>query len=233
MGGGWAPEEREPEIRLYFPDTAFWAPDLITDENGKVVAKFKLPDEITSVRLTARAVTSETTVGEAVGWIEIKKDFFVKLKTPQFFISEDTARICAEIYNYTDLPRQVKLKLEGEGFQLVSNKEIVVDVPNDGVPRRAYWIVKIISGKSATFTVIAHAGGFTNAMQLTIPVKVLGKEFVETATVALKREEKLAITLPQEAQKETASLEVVLRPTKSNLYYILDTLRYLTEYPHG
>ncbi len=236
--------EGEPEIRLYFPNTAFWAPDLVTGEDGTATARFKLPDTITSVRLTARAVTKNTEVGEAVTWIEVKKDFFVKLKTPKFFVSGDTATIHADIYNYTDAPREVALRLTGEGFSLVSDRELTQEVPNNGTPKSARWTVKITSKKEVSFTVAARGGGGTatsdksacgtsDAMMLTIPVKVLGTELLQCESCKLKHGEKLTISLPEVAEKDTASLEVVLRPTRSNLYYILDTLRYIIDYPYG
>ncbi len=47
----------QPKIRKAFPDTAFWAADLVTDAAGKAQAKVEFPDSLTTWRATARGVT--------------------------------------------------------------------------------------------------------------------------------------------------------------------------------
>ena len=45
----------EPTIRREFKDTAFWQPDVVTGADGKATIQFKLPDNLTTWRATARA----------------------------------------------------------------------------------------------------------------------------------------------------------------------------------
>src|SRR5260370_15319907 len=52
----------EPTIRREFKDTAFWQPDVVTGGDGKATVSFKLPDNLTTWRATARAVTADTRV---------------------------------------------------------------------------------------------------------------------------------------------------------------------------
>ena len=56
----------EPTIRKDFKDTAFWQPDVVTGADGKATVEVKLPDNLTTWRATARAVTADTRVGSAV-----------------------------------------------------------------------------------------------------------------------------------------------------------------------
>src|SRR5260370_19149437 len=56
----------EPTIRREFKDTAFWQPDVVTGADGKATVSFKLPDNLTTWRATARAVTVDTPVGSSV-----------------------------------------------------------------------------------------------------------------------------------------------------------------------
>ena len=51
--------------RRDFPDTAAWFPALRTDFNGEATVTVTLPDSLTTWRLTARATTVDTQVGEA------------------------------------------------------------------------------------------------------------------------------------------------------------------------
>ena len=53
----------EPTVRKEFKDTAFWQPDVVTGGDGKATVTFNLPDNLTTWRATARAVTADTRVG--------------------------------------------------------------------------------------------------------------------------------------------------------------------------
>ena len=53
----------QPKIRKAFPDTAFWAADLVTDAAGQAQAKVEFPDSLTTWRATARGVTPDTQGG--------------------------------------------------------------------------------------------------------------------------------------------------------------------------
>lgn len=50
-------------IRKEFKDTAFWEPSAVTGKDGRATVKFRLPDNLTTWRATARGVTSDTMVG--------------------------------------------------------------------------------------------------------------------------------------------------------------------------
>jgi len=64
-GGGGGDGGLLGNPRSEFPDTAAWFPALRTNAGGLVTVKVKLPDNLTSWRLTAKAVTLNTQVGEA------------------------------------------------------------------------------------------------------------------------------------------------------------------------
>jgi uncharacterized protein YfaS (alpha-2-macroglobulin family) len=65
-GGGGGGGEATGGPRSDFPDTAIWLPVLQTDANGVVSVTVTLPDNLTTWRLTTKAVTAqETQVGGA------------------------------------------------------------------------------------------------------------------------------------------------------------------------
>src|SRR5262249_58494957 len=75
----------EPRIRKDFKDTSFWKPDLVTDAAGKATVDVTLPDNLTTWRATARAITSDTKVGSAISRVVARKDLILRLETPRFF----------------------------------------------------------------------------------------------------------------------------------------------------
>src|SRR6185369_2907461 len=90
----------EPTIRKDFKDTAFWQPDVVTGADGKATVDVKLPDNLTTWRATARAVTADTRVGSTTDKIIARKDLIMRLETPRFVTAGDTVTISGIVHNY-------------------------------------------------------------------------------------------------------------------------------------
>jgi uncharacterized protein YfaS (alpha-2-macroglobulin family) len=55
MGGGGGDGGLLANPRFNFPDTAYWNPRIVTDEQGRAVVKVTLPDSLTRWRALVRA----------------------------------------------------------------------------------------------------------------------------------------------------------------------------------
>ncbi len=53
-----------PKLREYFPETLYWQPELVTDENGHASVDVKLADTITNWRVAVMASTMDGQVTE-------------------------------------------------------------------------------------------------------------------------------------------------------------------------
>src|SRR5262249_30669310 len=62
-----------PTIRKDFKDTAFWQPEAVTGPDGKATLSVPLPDNLTTWRATAKAVTADTKVGSSVARVISRK----------------------------------------------------------------------------------------------------------------------------------------------------------------
>jgi uncharacterized protein YfaS (alpha-2-macroglobulin family) len=87
-------------LRTEFEDTAIWLPAMETDENGFVTVTVRLPDDLTSWRLTARAVTQSTRVGEGRLNIQTQREVVVDPVLPQSLVVSDEVRLAALVHNY-------------------------------------------------------------------------------------------------------------------------------------
>ena len=87
-------------IRREFKDTAFWQADVVTGGDGKATVQFKLPDNLTTWRATARAVTADTRVGSAVQKVLSRKDVIMRLEMPRFLTEGDTVTISGVVHNF-------------------------------------------------------------------------------------------------------------------------------------
>jgi alpha-2-macroglobulin len=82
MGGGGGGD------RDVFKDAAFFG-RLSTDENGEAKFTVELPDNITSWRVYAQAITENMVAGQVEGRVIVSKDFFVSSQFPRNFLQKD------------------------------------------------------------------------------------------------------------------------------------------------
>jgi uncharacterized protein YfaS (alpha-2-macroglobulin family) len=107
-----------PSVRKNFADTAFWSPAVVTDANGDATVEVTWPDNLTEWRATTRAWTDSVQVGEASTDVSTSKDLLVRLQAPRFFVERDELVLSANVHNYTDADRKVRVVLQMEGETL-------------------------------------------------------------------------------------------------------------------
>ncbi len=72
----------QDKVRFNFKDTAYFD-TATTNKNGEIKFKFKLPDNITSYRLTVHSANQNGYVGVNTAYITVTKDFFIESPVPQ------------------------------------------------------------------------------------------------------------------------------------------------------
>ena len=109
------------EIRQNFPDTAFWQPRLSTGADGQGSVTVTLPDNLTTWRMDARAVTADTRVGQTTIDIVSTRPLLVRPQTPRFFVDGDVAELGAAVHNNTEQDLSVAVTLEAQGMDLAGD----------------------------------------------------------------------------------------------------------------
>jgi hypothetical protein len=92
---------REVLIRRNFPDTAYWNPSVVTGDDGTAKVTLKLPDNLTTWRMTARGLTADTRVGQATNDLIATKPLLVRPALPRFLTTGDKLAIQAVVQNNT------------------------------------------------------------------------------------------------------------------------------------
>jgi hypothetical protein len=211
-----------PRVRLHFPDTAFWAPELRTDARGEARVRFTLPDTITTTRLTARGVTKPGAVGHAAGRIAAELPFFVKIRCPEFAVEGDEIEVRTELFNHTKAELEATVVLEGAGAPQA------LRVPADR-PASAAWRVTARDPRGLRLVATARARGHEDAMERTIPVRRPGRERFVTVRGEGETGQAFRFSAPEGVQ----DLVVKVHPRRGSLAQLLDALRYLNAYPYG
>ena len=69
------PPEKRPACASTFPETLYWAPEVVTDEGGFVSLEIPMADSITTWRLTALASSQDGRLGFTTRGVRVFQDF--------------------------------------------------------------------------------------------------------------------------------------------------------------
>ncbi|MBO7499713.1 MAG: alpha-2-macroglobulin, partial [Bacteroidaceae bacterium] len=98
-GSGNSKEGESKQVRENLNETAFFYPQLVTDENGDVSMKFTLPESITTWRFMALATDKDVCYGTLEGEVVAKKDVMIQPNVPRFMRQGDKGLLSARIFN--------------------------------------------------------------------------------------------------------------------------------------
>lgn len=93
-------EEKTDDIQLRedLNETAFFYPQLTTDEKGQVALKFTLPESLTTWRFLGLAHTKDLCYGQIEATAVAQKDVMIQPNVPRFIREGDEATISARIF---------------------------------------------------------------------------------------------------------------------------------------
>ncbi len=115
--------EEEDEARSDFPDTAYWEASVKTGADGKSTVEIPLPDSLTTWRLSSKAVTNDTKVGQNEADVIVSLPLLVRPITPRFFTAGDNIQLGAVVNNNTSSPIEATVLLEADGVTLATEAE--------------------------------------------------------------------------------------------------------------
>ncbi|HEY3298531.1 MAG TPA: MG2 domain-containing protein, partial [Armatimonadota bacterium] len=225
-------EMRKIRVRKRFLDTAYWNPFVVTDSKGEAVVKFKMPDNLTTWRTTVRAITGDTSCGEAKNTVLARQDFMVRLETPRFLIQSDRAKIAAVVNNYTGRAQDVVVDLASKDLSLERSTQRRISV-KDGGSERVEWEVGAPKIGDAEMTVRAYAGKYGDAVQLVIPVQPHGvlRESAFVGELTEANSEKVTFDVGSDAVEGMTKMKVKIAPSLAAS--LISSLHYLATYPWG
>ena len=222
-----------PLVRKIFKDTAFWQPALVTGPDGKATAKFDLPDNLTTWRATARAVTADTKVGVAVSKVVERKDVIIRVAMPRFLTAGDTVTLSGVVHNYLKADKVTKITIEVAGAKLLDSPTQTVTIPSQG-EQRIDW--RVSAPATGDLKVLAKALTDTesDALETGIPIvpRGLKNTRADSFTVSDDDADKtITFTLPANADANSRALRVEASPSIAGTLF--GALDYLTSYPYG
>jgi hypothetical protein len=168
------------QIRKNFNETAFFFPDLRTNENGDIEFSFTMPEALTRWKFQALAYTKDLAFGYSSKEIVTQKQLMVQPNAPRFLREGDRMEFSAKIVNLTDkdLTGQAELQL----FDAATN-ESVSGWFNNMYPNQYFTVaagqseavmfpiqVPYLFDKALVWRIVARAGDVSDGEEAAMPV---------------------------------------------------------------
>ncbi|HZZ79344.1 MAG TPA: MG2 domain-containing protein, partial [Gemmataceae bacterium] len=164
-----------PPLRKNFADTAYWNANLVPNKDGIAELSFTAPDQLTTWKIHAWAMGLGTRVGEGAAEVVTKKDLIVRLQAPRFFVQKDEVVLSANVHNYLQADKKIRVSLELDGGTLSAIDPLtrMIEIVAGG-EQRVDWRVKAVREGDAIIRMKAVCDVDADAMEMRFPVFVHG-----------------------------------------------------------
>ncbi|MCC6371874.1 MAG: hypothetical protein IT236_12770, partial [Bacteroidia bacterium] len=233
--------------RKNFNETAFFFPQLSTNEKGEVVIKFTIPETLTRWKLMTLAHTKDLAFGFATKECVTQKELMVVPNTPRFLREGDALIFSGKISNLSD--KDLSGLAELRFYDAITEKEISASlfdkeqVTKDfsckkGTSTLLEWKLKVpMALQAAKYKVVAKAGTFSDGEEMVLPVLSNRLMVTESMPLPIRGKENKQFTFTKfiERNNNSSTLQdhaFTLEFTSNPAWYAVQSLPYLMEYPY-
>ncbi len=178
------------ELRENFAETAFFYPQLRTNEKGEVNIVFTLPESLTTWRFMALAHTREMKNGVIDTTVVASKDFMLQANLPRFVRVGDRTSFVAILSNLTD--KRIKGTVRMELFDPMTEKVFHTakqrfTVIGNGTATVSFSYDIPNTYKVMACRMVADGGSFSDGEQHLLPVLEKKEWMTESVAVAVNQ----------------------------------------------
>jgi uncharacterized protein YfaS (alpha-2-macroglobulin family) len=233
------------QARANLNETAFFFPQLMTNEKGEVVLTFTIPEALTRWRLMVFAHTPDLKVGYIERSVVTQKELMVTPNAPRFFREGDVMEFPVKITNMTakqlDGTAQIYF-FDALTMQPLDKEFALADA------RRAFtvkaeqsaalsWEIKIPDGVGAVlYRVVAKAGDFSDGEEAPLPILPNRMLVTETLPLNVRGNQSRTYTFDKLLHSGSSSTlrhqKLTLEMTSNPAWYAVQALPYIMEYPY-
>ncbi len=220
-----------PRLREYFPETLYWNPQIVTDNEGRATLRFPGADSITTWRMGMSAVDRGGRLGAADAPLRVFQPFFADIDLPVSLTQGDQVWIPVVVYNYLEREQSVELAFEAEsGFELVDDAKKTLRIAANDV-RSVYFHVRARDFGRHKLKVTATSPEFADALRRAIDVVPDGREMPVSANDVLRDRASTKIVIPTDAVDGASRAWVRLCPSRFS--EVVSGLEGLVRLPYG
>jgi len=219
-------------IREYFPETLYWNPQIITDENGRARLAFPGADSITSWRMSSQGVSARGQLGGHVADLRVFQDFFVDIDFPVALTAGDAVSVPIAVFNYLKEPQTVRLKVEKEDwFELLDDAEKTVEMKANEVKGARYLIRAAKPGVKRLTVKAFGSKGLNDAVRRSVEIRPNGREVEIAVGDRIAGSVRSRFEIPRDAID--GGTVVVVRVAPGGVGEVVKGLDSMIRMPHG
>tara|TARA_R110002049_G_scaffold206269_1_gene376775 strand:+ start:13357 stop:19920 length:6564 start_codon:yes stop_codon:yes gene_type:complete len=237
-------ELNQVKVRKNLQETAFFFPQLQTDEKGNISFSFTTPEALTQWKLQLLAHTKTLESATKTLTTVTQKELMVIPNAPRFLREGDQITISTKIANLTDkeLSGQAALILTDAitGKDINANLRNFENNKNFSVNGKGNtqvsWNLSIPDNVQAVqYKIIAKSGNFSDGEQNALPVLSNRMLVTETLPMWIRSNQTKTFTLDKLKTNTSSTLKnhkLTLEMTSNPAWYTVQALPYLMEYPY-
>jgi uncharacterized protein YfaS (alpha-2-macroglobulin family) len=232
------------KVRTNFNETAFFFPQLMTNEHGEIIIKFTMPEALTRWKMLGFAHTKDLKSGFAQNQLVTQKDIMVVPNQPRFFRENDIMKFSAKISSLVD--KELTGIAQLEFFDALTMKPID-DLIRNQIKSKNFalksrqstsleWNIEIPEGLQAiTYRIVAKAGNFSDGEEMVLPVVTNRMLVTETLPLPIRGKQTKEFKFEKLLNNKSTTLRhqrYTLEFTSNPAWYAIQALPYLMEYPY-
>ena len=242
---GFKNKKEQPIIpRTNFAETAFFYPQLQTNEKEEVLINFTMPEALTRWKFRGFAHTKDLQTGYIENTIITQKQLSITAITPRFLMEGDTITISARLANLADsgLKGTVQIKLFNalnmQPVSLLINRADSLQSFNiaSNTNQAVSFRIAVPAGLEAlTYRLTADGGQFTDGEENTLPVLPNSTLVTESMPMLVRAGQTRSFAFSRLLNQNSNTLKnktLTLEYTQNPAWYAVQALPYMMEFPY-
>jgi hypothetical protein len=237
------------QARTNLSETAFFMPQLRTNDKGDVVLKFTMPEALTRWRMLAFAHTPDLKTGTFEAETVTQKELMLLPNMPRFLREGDAITLPVKIANLTD--KQIRGTAQLQLFDALTMKELQLGFTQQSfvaeaaqssvvawsltVPDSLQAVVYRVVAKASSEKTSTDAGEFSDGEEATLPVLANKMLVTETLPLNIRGNSSKTFEFKKLAESGKSSTlrhqRLTLEMTSNPAWYAIQALPMLMEYP--
>ena len=205
--GGGGGDDLGSILRSRFQTTAFFLSSVVTDNNGNATARAKLPDNLTTFRVMAVAVTQGDRYGGGTSSILVSRPVVARPALPRFVREGDRFSAGVIVNQRMEGTRRVQVDATATGIALQGERRKTETLTGPG-GREVRFDFTAQPGDSAGFQFVARSDQEVDAVAIKLPVKPSYHPLAQTIAGALRDTASAAFSFESEIDPARSRLEI-------------------------
>lgn len=242
-------EQPNQSVRKYFPETLFYSPLVLTDENGEASVQFAVADSLTTWQIDVLASSRQGTVTHEECTVRTQKDVALEIRAPAFLREGDECQVGVTIRNESDKDKNVLLELKSEAwFELLSPLPQTALTVAQKSSQTHFFAIRVIHAGEHQFQCLARSvgrrskkkktsrtskGGIFDTLIWPMSVRDFDVERARVVTGELSGTGKDTTVDLDLFPSESRSRQVTLKISPNAIIASLDGIERLIREPHG